>query len=306
MERKLTAILCADVHGYSRLMGENDEATLRTLQSHRKQIDVLIQQQRGRFVNSAGDSVLAEFPSVVNAVECAVAIQTALKAENANLPSERRMDRNLSRIFPDYRAVVFTALAFYIHIFVGYWIDLERNRPGVHSSERPHPELPFIFNLEYRTPTWLSYFLFYWLVPIMLALFFWRASPRPQAPALMLFTSCLLPVFLFLQLRRRSDRTHRIGTFVLWFAFVCSILGTIWASSTLLSGVWPARILYLPDVDLNKQDLRFLNIRKAHLTRANLSGANLSGANLTGANLTGANLDDANLREVAGRTQTCH
>src|SRR5712671_2334591 len=92
VERKLTAILCADVHGYSRLMGEDEEATVRTLSAHRAIIDGLIEQHHGRFVNSAGDSVLAEFASVVNAAQCAVEIQTALKAENANLPPERRME----------------------------------------------------------------------------------------------------------------------------------------------------------------------------------------------------------------------
>ncbi len=92
MERKLTAILCADVFGYSRLMGENEEATLRTLSSHRKLIDSLIEQHHGRFVNSAGDSVLAEFASVVNAVQCAVEIQSTLKAENAPLSPDRRME----------------------------------------------------------------------------------------------------------------------------------------------------------------------------------------------------------------------
>jgi adenylate cyclase len=92
VERKLTAILCADVYGYSRLMGEDEEATHRTLTSHRKIIDSLIEQHHGRFVNSAGDSVLAEFASVVNAVQCAVDIQTTLKAENASLPPERRME----------------------------------------------------------------------------------------------------------------------------------------------------------------------------------------------------------------------
>jgi adenylate cyclase len=71
MERKLAAILCADVHGYSRLMGEDEEATLRTLSAYRKIIDSLIEKHRGRFVNSAGDSVLAEFTSVVEAVTCA-------------------------------------------------------------------------------------------------------------------------------------------------------------------------------------------------------------------------------------------
>ncbi len=76
MERKLTAILCADVFGYRRLMGKNEEATLRTLTSHRKLIDSLIEQHHGRFVNSAGDCVLAEFASVVNAVQCAIEILT--------------------------------------------------------------------------------------------------------------------------------------------------------------------------------------------------------------------------------------
>jgi adenylate cyclase len=92
MERKLAAILCADVFGYSRLMGEDEEATLRTLSAYRKIIDRLIDSHRGRFVNSAGDSVLAEFTSVVEAVNCAVEIQTGLKAENTALPPERRME----------------------------------------------------------------------------------------------------------------------------------------------------------------------------------------------------------------------
>src|ERR1700694_2564123 len=92
MDRKLTAILCTDVFGYSRLMGEDEEATLGTLSSYRKLIDSLIEQHHGRFVNSAGDSVLAEFASVVNAVQCAVEIQSALKTENAEIPPERRME----------------------------------------------------------------------------------------------------------------------------------------------------------------------------------------------------------------------
>jgi class 3 adenylate cyclase len=92
VERKLAAILCADVYGYSRLMGEDEEATLQTLTSHRKLIDSQIERHRGRFVSSAGDSVLAEFASVVEAVNCAIDIQIALKAENANLPPERRME----------------------------------------------------------------------------------------------------------------------------------------------------------------------------------------------------------------------
>jgi adenylate cyclase len=92
LERKLAAILCADVYGYSRLMGEDEEATLLTLTSHRKLIDSAIENHHGRFVNSAGDSVLAEFASVVEAVNCAVDIQTGLKAENESIPPEHRME----------------------------------------------------------------------------------------------------------------------------------------------------------------------------------------------------------------------
>jgi adenylate cyclase len=92
MERRLTAILCADVQGYSRLMGDDEEATFHTLASHRKIIDGLIDQHHGRFVNSAGDSLLAEFASVVHAVQCGIEIQSALKTENAGLPENRRLE----------------------------------------------------------------------------------------------------------------------------------------------------------------------------------------------------------------------
>src|SRR5262245_32779014 len=92
MERKLAAILSADVQGYSRLMGADEEGTLRTLNAYRKVMDTLIVQHRGRVVGSAGDSVLAEFASVVDAAQCAVVIQATLKAENANLPLDRRME----------------------------------------------------------------------------------------------------------------------------------------------------------------------------------------------------------------------
>ena len=92
MERRLAAILCADVYGYSRLMGQDEEATLHTLTSYRRLIDSQIEQHHRRFVNSAGDSVLAEFASVVEAVNCAVEIQTGVKAENARLAPERRME----------------------------------------------------------------------------------------------------------------------------------------------------------------------------------------------------------------------
>ena len=91
LERKLVAILAADVAGYSRMMHQDEDATLAILTTHRTIIDDLITAGRGQISGTAGDSVLAEFASVVDAVHCAVAIQQALHKANADLPQERRM-----------------------------------------------------------------------------------------------------------------------------------------------------------------------------------------------------------------------
>src|SRR5262245_32283354 len=92
MARKLAAILSADVKGYSRLMGEDDAATVRTLTAHRALMSSLIQKHKGRVVDSPGDNLLAEFASVVDAVQCAVEIQQELKKKNAELPEQRKME----------------------------------------------------------------------------------------------------------------------------------------------------------------------------------------------------------------------
>ena len=91
-KRKLTAILSADVKGYSRLMGEDEEATVRTITAYREIIAKVVQKQRGRVVDSPGDNILAEFASVVDAVRSAVEIQEELKNRNADLPENRRME----------------------------------------------------------------------------------------------------------------------------------------------------------------------------------------------------------------------
>ncbi len=91
MQRKLAALLSADVQGYSRLMGEDEEATVRTLTGHRKVMGALIRDHRGRVVDSPGDNLFAEFGSAVDALACAVAIQQALASRNADLPDQRRM-----------------------------------------------------------------------------------------------------------------------------------------------------------------------------------------------------------------------
>lgn len=91
MERRLSTILCADVVGYSRLMGEDEEGTLATLKESRRVVDRLVGEQRGRVFGGAGDSVLAEFQNPVSAVAAAVAIQEETGRINADRPSDRRM-----------------------------------------------------------------------------------------------------------------------------------------------------------------------------------------------------------------------
>ena len=90
-KRKLAAVFSADVAGYSRLMGEDEAATLTTLEAYKQVMFVLIKQHRGRVVASPGDNVLAEFASVVDAVQCGVAVQKEIQARNAEFPENRRM-----------------------------------------------------------------------------------------------------------------------------------------------------------------------------------------------------------------------
>jgi adenylate cyclase len=90
-KRKLTAILSGDVEGYSRLMGEDEDTTIKTLTTYRELMTALIDKHRGRIVDSPGDNLLAEFGSVVDAVRCSVEIQEELRVRNAELPESKRM-----------------------------------------------------------------------------------------------------------------------------------------------------------------------------------------------------------------------
>ena len=92
LKRKLTAILSADVKGYSRLMGDDEEWTVRTLDTFKNVMKNIIPQHRGRVVDSTGDNLLAEFASVVDAVQAGVEIQQVLRAKNSLLPENRRME----------------------------------------------------------------------------------------------------------------------------------------------------------------------------------------------------------------------
>jgi class 3 adenylate cyclase len=91
-QRRLATILAADVFGYSRLMAENEEYTLRTLKAYRGIIDRLISRHEGRIFSTAGDSVLAEFQSAVEAVRCAIAVQEELRVRNAEVDENHRME----------------------------------------------------------------------------------------------------------------------------------------------------------------------------------------------------------------------
>ena len=91
VERRLTTILAADIAEYSRLMRADEDATMRALGACRAVIEGLVAEHRGRVANTAGDAVLAEFPSVADGLSCALAMQQAMSAENAELPAERRM-----------------------------------------------------------------------------------------------------------------------------------------------------------------------------------------------------------------------
>jgi class 3 adenylate cyclase len=93
VERRLTAILAADVAGYSRLMGADEEETLARLKAHRHEVvDPRIGEHRGRIVKTTGDGLLAEFASVVDGVRCAVEIQRGMAKRNADVPPDRRIE----------------------------------------------------------------------------------------------------------------------------------------------------------------------------------------------------------------------
>ena len=115
LKRKLAAILSADVEGYSRLMSNDEAGTIRILTAHKEAMANLIKQNRGRVVDAPGDNLLAEFVSVVDAVQCAVEIQQELAKRNEELSEERKMFFRIGvnlgdiveendRIYGDHRA----------------------------------------------------------------------------------------------------------------------------------------------------------------------------------------------------------
>src|SRR4029453_15897021 len=103
MKRKIAAILAADVAGYSKLVAEDEEETLRRLASYRAVFDDFIARGSGPVFNTAGDAILAEFPSAVDAVRCAIDVQESLRTRNLAYPPSRQMSY---RIGLDRKSVV--------------------------------------------------------------------------------------------------------------------------------------------------------------------------------------------------------
>src|SRR6202171_717402 len=91
VSRKLAAIVAADIAGYSALMGADEARTVRDLKSHQAVVLPMIAEHGGRIIDTAGDGILAEFASVVNAVECAVAVQRAMAERNATVEADRQL-----------------------------------------------------------------------------------------------------------------------------------------------------------------------------------------------------------------------
>ena len=119
VERRLTAILAADVAGYSRLMGADEEGTLAALKMLRREVaDPKIKEHRGRIVNTTGDGLLSEFASVVDAVRCAVEVQREMAARNTGVPDERRIDFRIGVNLGESAADTAPSHGFFFHLFL--------------------------------------------------------------------------------------------------------------------------------------------------------------------------------------------
>jgi uncharacterized protein YjbI with pentapeptide repeats len=215
-------------------------------------------------------------------------------------------------------------ITLYLHIFYGYWLNLETDYQHMmqsHGSSAPSIErLPTLFSLDHLVPRLLTTCIFYWLVPIVLLVMSWKAAARVEwGLPLALLTCVVTGALIFLQIRRRPAPQRRwwnLGNLLLWGVMVL-IVGCL-AGIAVLSIAqlslrremvvvprWLPRPLdifradlqgeWLAAVALRDAHARYANFKDANLSGANLNGADLSEANLSGANLSGADLSDANL-----------
>jgi uncharacterized protein YjbI with pentapeptide repeats len=177
--------------------------------------------------------------------------------------------------------VVLVGLTIYLHIFLGYLFRLSQHTEG----ER----LPYIFNVESRTAATLSWLVFYWLPPAVLAWFVYRALPRPEAPLLVLLTGALTAGLIFVQLRRGKLGWPRPCLWVLLLVTLLLSGHTLWAA------IRGEPMVLDRELELTGESLKGFDLGHSNLSNADLAGADLSEANLVGARLRRATLTDAKL-----------
>ena len=209
-------------------------------------------------------------------------------------------------------------ITLYLHIFYGYWLDLETDyqhlMQGYESSTPSIERLPTLFSLDHMVPRLLTTFIFYWLVPIVLLMMSWKAAARVEwGMPLVLFTCFVTCTLIFLQIRRRpvpQRWLNRSLWLVMGLIVSCLATITVWLIVSLLQHremvivphLFPRSLnifradlkeKWLAAVDLRYADADYANFENANLNHADLSGADLRMANLQEANLVGANLREA-------------
>ena len=200
------------------------------------------------------------------------------------------------------------AVALYLHRFIGYWGTLQAPASTDPDSAR---KLPYMFNLDDPLARLYTGFVFYWLVPLLLALFALKSSPRREGDAVALLAFAVAFGSLWLSVRRSSEKRPWL-ILRLTRTFVVLVVAVGFALALLVGESLFSRGLDLSGEDLKGRDLgavvleeanrmnglRWADLRGANITGSDLSGVNLSGANLTSANLSKAILGGANLSEA--------
>ncbi|MGH6930405.1 MAG: adenylate/guanylate cyclase domain-containing protein, partial [Dongiaceae bacterium] len=149
IRRRRSAILAADVAGYSRLMGTNEEQTMKRLDAARTIMDSRIRQHGGRIANTAGDSVIAEFNNPVDAVRCAVEVQTALRQRNAGQKTEERLQFRIGINYGEVMANRADLLG--DHVNVAARIENLAQPGGILISESMHEQVYGRINVAFRS-----------------------------------------------------------------------------------------------------------------------------------------------------------
>jgi uncharacterized protein YjbI with pentapeptide repeats len=189
--------------------------------------------------------------------------------------------------------LILIALTAYMHLFISEWRKLDI---WVQTTKRS----AYFFNFDGFAAKLLTNLAFYWLTPVLLCFFFWKALPLPISSQLMGIVVVSVVLIIWLSIRRCMGESRLYWNLPKWMTLAIAI--TFFVSVQLASSPW-SRPLYLSGSVLEGKDLREFNLRGADLTNANLknaklSQANLSHANLTGAMLSGTNFESANLENA--------